>query len=591
MITVEAAGDHYFTVKLKRAVRLHTERMKKVPGAQFIDKDTGYRVPMRSFDDFEDLFWDEIIYITPRHILLKEAPPTPPKFYQKIPTAPVPGLKEPLFPFQVFGANYLHYVTSQYEMGFLIDKMGLGKSPQAVGATELMIQDGLVQRVLLVVLASLRMQWKREVIETFTYRSSIVVNGDANTRKKQYEESNKQNITYTIISYETMLHDYELLRKIGNFDLVIFDEAHKLKNRNGKMNRMAENICRPTQKFKGIKYAFFLTGTPMMNNLEELYGLFKIKDRGVMGTYAQFCEDFMRYEREDEPERKGDIVGYKNLSELRRIIKFYMLRRTELEAKIDLPPATIKWHYSATTALQEKLEAMIADEKVRVDLALQNCHPSQLEKLENARKNVHNIRQAIANHPELLMRSASERIRKEFGEVVAKAKNKNCPKFYDLLDFIDEAIQNGDKIVVFSQFKRMVDLINEQLRREGIKTRVYHGEMSDLEKQDAVTDFRQDPDVKVLICTEAGSTGLNLQVARVLINYDLPWNPAIYGQRNGRIIRINSKHDNVLIINMMTEGSIDEEKRKIIKDKENLFNATVENDEGQSEALTQLSNK
>lgn len=588
MITVEAAGSRFFTVKLKRPVRLHTDRMKQVPGARFVDKDTGYRVPMSSFDEFEDLFWDEIVYITPRHILLNEAPPPPPKFYDKITKRPVPGLKQQLFPFQAFGAAYLEYVTKNYGMGFLIDKMGLGKTPQAIAASLLMIESGDVDRVLVVVLASLRKQWQKEGIQDFTNESSIVINGDAVTRKKQYEESIRTRARYTIISYETMLHDYEWLRKHGDFDLVIFDEAHKLKNRMGKMNRMAELICNPTKKFKGIKYAFFLTGTPMMNNLEELYGLFKIKDRGVMGTYEEFCEDFMNWE---ERGRAKEIVGYKNLSELRRIIKFYMLRRTELEARIDLPEATVKWHYSDTTALQEKLEAMIADEKVRVDLALQSCHPSQLEKLENARKNVHNIRQAIANHPELLLRSASERIRKEFGEVVAKAKNKNCPKFYDLLDFIDEAIQNGDKIVVFSQFKRMVDIIHEQLRKEGVKTRVYHGEMSDDEKQDAVMDFRQDPDIKVLICTEAGSTGLNLQVARVLINYDLPWNPAIYGQRNGRIRRINSKHDNVLIINMLTEGSIDEEKKKIIKDKEDLFNATVENDEGQSEALARLSNE
>lgn len=593
MIFVEMTDDQeWLEIKFK-PVKYHLDRMKSIAGAKFYPDEKLWTLPIECFDDLEETFKGELIWVTPRYMITGENPPPPPNFWAKVGNAPVPGLKMPLYAFQVFGANFLAYVARMHGFGVLGDLMGLGKTPQAIGGAEIMRAAGEVKKTLIVCLSPLKMQWQRDGIDKFTDATSVVIKGTPTQRQKLYKDA--QNADYVITSYELVLKDIlvlEALQKSGKlqFDLIIADEAHKLKNREGKTNNAFAKLKAP--------FRFFLTGTPVMNRPDELYGLLQAANfaETLFGKFSKFAKKFLNYQYNG---RFQDLVGYRNLDELRETFGQYLLRRTDKEVEMDLPDMVEVNDYVEMTPFQKKMDEVLQGAGERANnnlLRLQKMGASEeeLRAAKGAAQGTMNLRIGLFDAPELFTVSNSEKIRDQYGEMVLDAKGGMVsPKLERLLDIVEELVSSGEKVVIFTQFKRMVKIIMREIRARQMDTKIstYYGGMDEDMRDAKIMKFKNNKDFKVFIATEAGSTGLNLQFARYLINYDLPWNPAIWEQRKGRIRRLGSAFSKVKIINLMVRGSIDETMYETLEKKQNVFNALVENDARQSKRLSKLSSK
>jgi SNF2 family DNA or RNA helicase len=590
LLFVELSEDEEYLEINFKPVQYHLDRIKSIMGAKFDKKQKFWTVPVECFDEVVDVFEGEIIWVTPRHVITGEPPPPPPKFWSKIPMNQV-NLKIPLYPFQVFGAQFLAY-SAQYNdgVGFLGDQMGIGKTPQSIGGAEILRQKGIVDKVLVVCLSPLKTQWAEDGIRKFTDAEPLVIQGTPVKRKQLYAAI--PSADYVIMNYEMVLQDIDLLlemQKKGefDFDLVIFDEAHKMKNRLAKTNIAASKLK--------IKYKFFLSGTPLMNKPEEIYGLFQVANPKIFGKYAEFKKKHLNYQYNG---KFLDLVGYKNLDEIRDKFGQYFLRRTDKEVEMDLPEMTEKNEYVEMTPFQRKLDKELQDAhesaNKRVGAARKaGLSKEEMAKIEGAARGYFNMRIALFDSPELFEMSTSANIKDKYGKLVKDTKGaRKSPKLDRLLDIVEELVDNGEKVVIFTQFKRMAQILYREIKKRA-KTNVvaYYGGLTEEQRTKRIAMFKKRKDCQVFVSTESGSTGLNLQFAKYLINYDLPWTPAIWEQRKGRIRRLGSAFNKVKVINLLVEDSIDEMMYATLEKKQNVFNALIENDSRQSKRLSKLSSK
>jgi SNF2 family DNA or RNA helicase len=293
-----------------------------------------------------------------------------------------------------------------------------------------------------------------------------------------------------------------------------------------------------------------------------------------------------------------DLVGYKNLDEIREKFGNYFLRRTNKEVEMDLPEMTEKNEFVEMTKFQKQMDERLksAHESASsraMSARKQNLPKEEMAKIEGAARGYFGMRIALFDSPELFMMSGSENIRENYGTIVEQtAGGKTSPKLERLLDIVEELVENGEKVVIFTQFKRMARILYREInKRTNSKVVAYYGGLSEDERDKRLKMFKTRKDCKVFVATESGSTGLNLQVASHLINFDLPWTPAIWEQRKGRIRRLGSEFKRVKIINLLVRDSIDEMMYATLEKKQDIFNALVENDSRQSKRLTKLSNK
>ena len=229
----------------------------------------------------------------------------------------IPNIRARLYPYQVEGVAFL---TSRGR-ALLADDMGLGKTLQAICAASWLVQHSGVKRILVVCPASLKHQWARE-IEKFTDHATKVIGGGAATRHVQY----RADTTFFIINYELVLRDLSVINETLKPDLLILDEAQRIKNWQTKIAS--------TVKLIPSRYAFVLTGTPLENRLEDLYSLLQVVDPRVLGPLWRYLGDFHITDERDK------VIGYRNLSELRRRIASVMLRRDRTLVRDQLPDRT-----------------------------------------------------------------------------------------------------------------------------------------------------------------------------------------------------------------------------------------------------------
>lgn len=582
----ESFQPDYIEVAFK-PVRYYIDRIKTIMGAKFNPDMKKWLVPKVCLDEFDELFQGEVIWITPRHELFNQPPPLPPSFWSDVKNNPI-ELKVPLYPFQNFGANFLAHVVEKKGFAMLGDLMGLGKTPQAIAASQILSKTVHSRKTFIICLSPLKIQWARDGVEKFTDSSALVIRGTPAQRKALYEQIDDYD--YIITSYELVLKDIEILlstQKINpQLDLLIVDEAHKLKNRAGKINHAVSELA------KTIPYRIFLTGTPIMNRPEELFGVFQAAASDAFGKFNAFAKKHLNYQYNG---RFNDLVGYRNLDNLRDTLAQYFLRRTDKEVDMDLPDKIEVNDYVEMTEFQRKLDKMIDNDyqiaKKKLDGMYKNNAPQQqIEAMKGAMQGYMNMRIALFDSPELFTLSTSENIRDTYGTIVEdNIKSADSPKLNRLVDIVEEIVDNNHKVIIFSQFKRMVHVIKKEIeKRLNVPVITYHGELDEKSRDARVQAFRNDKDYKIFVGTEAASTGLNLQISKYLINFDLPWNPAIFEQRKGRVRRIGSTHSSVKVINLLVKDSIDEQMYEVIVKKQNVFNALVENNQAQSEHLSNL---
>lgn len=580
----------------------YTRRMRKVDGARWDDKEEAWVLPIESAEDLDDMFEGELIYKVPRHELIEDIdPPGIPPIFKKIKEIEIKDLKFKPKDFQLFGANFLSYVLNTLGIGLLGDLMGTGKTFMSLMTAMQMKQAGKVNKVLVVVLAPTRLQWTQE-IEKFTHESCVLFSDfKAKYRQKDgkryvsesIDDQKKTLVDYykhsddmfMVMSYQTLQQNADLLEKAG-FDMVIFDEAHNIKNKDSKTNKAAKKlIAKRTKRHKkgfnkGIPYTLLVTGTPVMNYPDDLFGLVGMANEKIFGKWRDFRKEYLTLNE------YKDVIGYKNLNEFVEKIQSFYIRRTDKEIGLSLPKIVEENVWIDPHPQQVKLDKDLKEYqkeliKAKMDL-IHSGKKLEAKAMSDRMKGVLNFRIQAGCHPNLFQMSANEKIRKRYKQFVVKDE-LDIPKFNKCIEMVKEIVDNGHKVVVFVESRRMTTLLHREIRKFTKAVR-YIGGLNDKVRDRRKQKFNNDPSCRVMIANGAGSTGLNLQAGRYLINYDLPHSPAIWNQRKYRIRRLDSKHARVFIYNLMNKGLVDEEMYERLGNKQASFDATLEN----SDATTQF---
>jgi superfamily II DNA or RNA helicase len=406
-------------------------------------------------------------------------------------------LSAPLFPYQREGVA--HLVAGGRAL--LADDMGLGKTVQTIAACEVLRRRGEARRVLVVCPASLKAQWASE-IKRYAGERAVVVVGGVEQRRAAFASD----APYVVLNYELTWRDLSLLREL-HADVLILDEAQRAKNFRTKTAATLKSI--PS------RFLFVLTGTPVENRLDDLYGLLQIVDPTVLGPLWKFNVDF--HERDD----RGKIAGYKNLGALRARVTSVVMRRRKDEVLSQLPPLTEQTRYVPMSTQQKELDESYRRAAAQI---MKQAERRPLTPAEQKRLLASLLKARQACNAAFLCDPHAPRTSAKLDELAA---------------LVSEIAQQGtNKVLVFSEWTEMLKLASERLTEEGIGHLMLHGGVPSDARPGLLDRFREDPNAVVLLSTDAGGVGLNLQVASYVVHLDLPWNPGRLDQRVGRAHRL-----------------------------------------------------
>lgn len=442
----------------------------------------------------------------------------------------------PLFPYQREGMLHLAFT----ERALLADEMGLGKTIQAIAACALLHRLGKARHALIVTPASLKTEWE-EQIQRFTTLEYRIVFGSKHERLAAYD-SKRGDRFFTIVNYEQMVPDSLDVNARLRPDIVVLDEAQRIKNWSTKT----------AQAIKRLKsrYAFVLTGTPIENRIDELHSLMDFLNPSVLGPLFRFNRDFYQFDDRGRP------VGYQNLDLLHQRIRPYLLRRRKAEVETELPERTDRNHFVKMTELQRQNYA---------------AHEQQVMRLVNVA-----LRRPLTKQEQdkLLRELAMMRMTCDTNYILDE-EDRECPKLTELEKLLEECEANDAKVIIFSEWERMLLLVRELCAERGIGYAWHTGSVPQLRRRGEINAFKSDPKCRVFLSTDSGATGLNLQNASVVINCDLPWNPAKLEQRIGRAWR---KHQTrpVTVINLVCENSIEHRMLETLALKQSIADSVLD---------------
>ncbi len=417
----------------------------------------------------------------------------------------------------------------------LADDMGLGKTIQGVGVAELLSSEADIQRVLVICPASLKSQWRNE-IHRFSGRDCQLVVGAAADRAKQYDND----CFFTICNYEQVLRDILSIERV-KWDLIILDEGQRIKNWAAKTSGIVKSLRSP--------FALVLSGTPLENRLDELYSVVQFIDDRRLAPAFRF---FNRHRVVDE---NGKVLGYKNLDHLRENLKPILLRRTRGQVMKQLPPRTTEIVRIPPT--DEQLEVHAAHSQV-VQTIINKKYLTEMDILRLQRALL--MCRMVANSTFLI--------------------TKQEPAYSSKLDRLDELFdqlfaEEDRKAVLFSEWTTMLNLIEPLAEQRGVDFVRLDGKVPQKKRQQLVHQFQDDPECKLFITTNAGSTGLNLQAANTIVNVDLPWNPAVLEQRIARAHRMGQRRP-VQVFVLVTEDTIEDKLLNTLSAKHELALAALD---------------
>jgi SNF2 family DNA or RNA helicase len=424
----------------------------------------------------------------------------------------------------------------------LADDMGLGKTVQAIAACALLRELRDVQRVLVICPASLKHQWARE-IRKLTAFPVTVVEGGLSRRRELYTQSS----FFTILNYELALRDAAILERIRP-DIIILDEAQRIKNWRAKTADAVKRLR--------SRYAFVLTGTPLENRLDELYSILQFLDPRILGPLWKFNERYFQLERRKDGSHK--VLGYKNLDELRSRIAPVVLRRTREEVLRDLPARVDNHFFVELTPPQREAYEGYAAVVARLFAILQRrpLSPKEREILLRSLIKMRMICNALALHDPALP---------------PRERERTAPKLAELRSVLEEQVAgNGAKALVFSQWAGMLALAEPGLRRMGLGYVKLTGAVPSSRRGPLIERFFEDERCQVFLSTDAGGVGLNLQAASLVVNLDLPWNPAVLDQRIARAHR-HGQARTVNVVNLIARDTIEERMLDTLAAKRHVF--------------------
>jgi len=443
-------------------------------------------------------------------------------------------VKHPLLPYQREGVLHLAFG----ERALLADEMGLGKTIQGIAACVLLANLKQVERVLVVCPASLKAEWE-EQIARFCDRSTRLVFGSRAQRHAAYRDPT----FFTIVNYEQVLGDAEEINGTLKPDVIVLDEAQRIKNWQTKTARRVKSLR--------SRYAFVLTGTPLENRIDELYSIVQYLDPEILGPLFRFNRDFYQLDERGRP------VDYQNLADLRTRLQPLLLRRRKSEVEAQLPGRTVKTYF---VPMVEEQQSRYEDYYAPARQLIAKAQRRPLTQAEFER---------------LQMLLACMRMVCDTPAILDPAC-RISPKLEELEGILDDLLDEPDrKVIVFSEWERMLTMVRELAGEMGVDAAWHTGSLPQQRRRAEINRFKHDPACRLFLSTDSGSVGLNLQVASAVINVDLPWNPARLEQRIARAWRKNQMRS-VSVINLVTEDSIEHNILHLLGRKQALADGVID---------------
>ncbi|BCS93489.1 DEAD/DEAH box helicase [Metallosphaera javensis (ex Sakai et al. 2022)] len=456
-----------------------------------------------------------------------------------------PNLNVKLRPYQVKGFSWMRFMTS---LGFgvcLADDMGLGKTIQTIATIAKAKEEGEeVSPSLVVCPTSVLRNWEEEIGRYAPSLTFTVIHG------KEKGSVNGEKVDVYITTYNTLLMREELLRV--NWKFLVLDEAQNIKNSDTRRSRLIRQL-------KG-EYRIALTGTPIENSVNDLWSIMNFLNPGLLGSRNEFEERFAK------PIRGGDQEAKETL---RRLIAPFILRRTKNDESValDLPDKIEMSEYCNLTEEQVALyRAIVDDFLTRVDKL------SGMKRRSSILATITKLKEVV-DHPALVKGD------RDYSPV-------RSGKLKRALDVVEEAVKEGDRVAIFTQFVEMGEILKLALEMGDYNPLFFHGGLSREERDRLLNEFNANSDRKVIIMSlRAGGVGINLTSANRVIHYDRWWNPAVENQATDRTHRIGQTKK-VIVHKMISLGTIEEKIDEVIKTKEQVYREFIR---GNEEVLTELS--
>lgn len=441
-----------------------------------------------------------------------------------------PFLKKSLFPYQQDGALHL----ARKGRAILADEMGLGKTVQAIAAALLLREAADVRHVLVIVPASLKGEWDDQ-IRLFSDATVELLFGARAARLERYA---KTAAFFLVANYEQAIRDWKEINDTLKPDLVILDEAQRIKNWKTKTARNLKALSSP--------YAFVLTGTPLENRIDELYSLVEFVDPTLFGSLFRFNRRFYAFDKD------GHNTGMKDLAELHDAVSGILLRRRKSAVEDELPGRMSKTYKTSMTPEQSRRYDEHLHE-VATLYALSRKRPLSPKEQERLQREL------------AMMRMLCDSC------YIMDPEIRDSPKLDEFEEILDDifADEPSRKVIVFSEWARMLDLLAARLEAKDIGFALHTGQVPQKRRREEIRRFKEDPSCRVFLASESGGVGLNLQAASVVVNLDMPWNPARLEQRIARAWRKHQKRD-VLVVNMVAAGTIEERMLQTLDFKQGL---------------------
>ncbi len=459
------------------------------------------------------------------------------------------SLKADLRPYQQVGYGWLKALSESGFGGILADDMGLGKTVQALGLLAYRHLETKPDRPsLLVIPTSLISNWQNEAARFAPDLKLLTLHGP--DRHERFAEIGEHDLVIT--TYPLVNRDHEALFA-HEFDLAILDEAQAVKN-------PASSVAKRIRQIKA-RQRIALTGTPLENNLTELWALFDWLVPGLLGDRKSFGAEYRR-----PIEQKGDRAQQRLLSTR---VKPFLLRRTKDEVADDLPPKTVIDEMVTLSGKQAALYESVRsamDTRVRDAVAAKGLAGTRITVLDALLK----LRQVCCD-PKLV-------------KLDAAAKVTESAKLDRLMEILEELMSEGRKVLVFSQFVQMLRLIENRVLDRAWPYAMLHGQTRDRPGQ--IGKFQTGDAQIFLISLKAGGTGLNLTAADTVILYDPWWNPAVERQAMDRAHRIGQDKP-VFVHRLYTAGTVETAIQVMQAQKQALADALFEGTGGGPMALTE----
>jgi len=451
-----------------------------------------------------------------------------------------------LYPHQIETVKKV--ISEMRGRAILADEVGLGKTIEAAMILKEYMLRGLVKRFLILTPAALCRQWEAELREKFEIHTLIA--------NREWEWANYDQIIASLDTAKKECHRNEILKNY--YDMVIVDEAHKLKSDKTQNFQFVNSI----QK----KYFLLLSATPLQNDLKELFNMISLLRPGQLGSYRNFKKNYIADKRKP-----------KNAGELKSLLSGVMIRnkhgahigftkRNVQNIPIVLSPMEREMYDRTTDFIRRCLKNGPAGMSALPLLTLQReiCS-STFAAVLTLYKLAHKI----------LMDEAQQQ------EAVSLLKLAQQIKNNAKMAVVEELIRKTpEKVIIFTEFLATQSYIRTRLEQAGFLTLAFDGSLSASKKEFTKYQFKEFPQYRVLVCTESGGEGINLQFCNTMINYDLPWNPMRLEQRIGRIHRLGQTRD-VYVYNLSIKDTVEEHLLRLLDEKVKMFHTVI----GESERV------